>query len=148
MAFCKNCGTQLPEGTTFCSNCGTPVNDAPTIAVDVHDHTAEYSADDISKNKVVAMASYLLGTLGIVIALLAAPQSPYAAFHSRQALKMDILSVLLGIVSVILCWTFIVPIAGAICAGILFVIRIICFFQVCQGKAKDAAIISSLPFIN
>lgn len=22
MAFCKNCGAQLPEGVTFCANCG------------------------------------------------------------------------------------------------------------------------------
>ena len=25
MAFCGNCGTQLPEGTKFCPNCGTTV---------------------------------------------------------------------------------------------------------------------------
>ena len=28
MAFCKNCGAQLPDGTTFCSNCGQKI-DAP-----------------------------------------------------------------------------------------------------------------------
>lgn len=148
MAFCKNCGNQLPEDSTFCSNCGTPVDGPATVTVDVHDHTAEYAPDDVSRNKVVAMASYLLGTLGIIIALLAAPQSPFAAFHCRQALKIEICNVLVTLISVILCWTVIVPIAGAICAGILFVIRIICFFQVCQGKAKDAAILGSLPFIN
>ncbi|MBR0091865.1 MAG: zinc-ribbon domain-containing protein [Lachnospiraceae bacterium] len=25
MAFCSNCGAQLPEGGAFCANCGTPV---------------------------------------------------------------------------------------------------------------------------
>ncbi len=29
MAFCTNCGTQLPEGTRFCSNCGTNLGAAP-----------------------------------------------------------------------------------------------------------------------
>ncbi len=81
-------------------------------------------------------------------AQLAAPQSKYAAFHSRQALKLDIVSTLLLIVSAVLAFTFIVPIAGAVCIAILFVVRIICFFQVCSGKAKDAAIIGKLPFLK
>ena len=37
---------------------------------------------------------------------------------------------------------------GAVCIAILFVVRIICFFQVCSGKAKDAAIIGKLPFLK
>ena len=108
---------------------------------DPADHTAEFDPEDVSQNKVIAMAAYILGTVGIIIALLAAPQSKYAAFHSRQALKLDIVSTLLLIVSAVLAFTFIVPIAGAVCIAILFVVRIICFFQVCRGKAQDTAII-------
>lgn len=29
MAFCINCGNQLPDGARFCASCGTPVNSAP-----------------------------------------------------------------------------------------------------------------------
>lgn len=112
------------------------------------DHTAEFTSDDISKNKVVAMAAYMLGVVGIVIALLAAPESPYASFHSRQALKLEIVNQLLLIVSLVLVWTFIVPILGAIAMTVVFVVRVICFFQVCSGKAKDAALIGSLPFLK
>lgn len=115
---------------------------------DPADHTAEFDPEDVSQNKVIAMAAYILGTVGIIIALLAAPQSKYAAFHSRQALKLDIVSTLLLIVSAVLAFTFIVPIAGAVCIAVLFVVRIICFFQVCSGKAKDAAIIGKLPFLK
>ncbi|MGN0477920.1 MAG: zinc ribbon domain-containing protein [Hominenteromicrobium sp.] len=113
-----------------------------------NDHTADFTAEDISKNKVVAMAAYVLGMIGIVIALLAAPESPYASFHSRQALKLEIVSQLLLIVSLVLCFTFIVPILGALALVVVFVVRIICFFQVCSGKAKDAAIVGSLPFLK
>ena len=28
MAFCTNCGKEVPEGIKFCSNCGAPVGDA------------------------------------------------------------------------------------------------------------------------
>ena len=83
-----------------------------------------------------------------VIALLAAPESPYASFHSRQALKLEIVNQLLLIVSLVLVWTFIVPILGAIAMTVVFVVRVICFFQVCSGKAKDAALIGSLPFLK
>ena len=172
MAFCEKCGAQIPENGTFCAACGAPVaaQAQPTQTpeqpaaqpqapeqqplypqqpvYDPADHTAEFDPEDVSQNKVIAMAAYILGTVGIIIALLAAPQSKYAAFHSRQALKLDIVSTLLLIVSAVLAFTFIVPIAGAVCIAILFVVRIICFFQVCSGKAKDAAIIGKLPFLK
>lgn len=117
-------------------------------AYDPSDHTAEFTPEDISKNKVTAMAAYMLGIIGIVIALLAAPESPYASFHSRQALKLEIVSQLLLIVSLVLCWTIIVPILGVIAMVVVYVVRIICFFQVCGGKAKDAALVGSLPFLK
>ncbi len=31
MPYCKNCGTQVPEGTKFCQNCGTQVNETETV---------------------------------------------------------------------------------------------------------------------
>ena len=112
------------------------------------DHTAEFAADDISKNKVTAMAAYMLGIIGIVIALLAAPESPYASFHSRQALKLEIVNQLILLAMIVLIWTFIVPIVGAIAMLAIMVIRVILFFQVCAGKAKDAPLIGSLPFLK
>lgn len=214
MAFCQNCGTQLPEGSAFCSNCGAPVASAaqpvqpeqpvqPVLTVEptleqvpaqipvqppvapvpeqapvqqpvppvyeqppmmqmppvqpmppaqpvfvVTDHTAEFEAEDISENKVIAMAAYLLGVVGIIIALLAAPNSAYAAFHSRQALKLEIVSMLLVLVTAVLFWTFIIPILSGLCMMILAVVRIICFVHVCMGKAKDAPLISALPFLK
>jgi uncharacterized membrane protein len=112
------------------------------------DHTAEYDPKDISQNKVLAMTAYLLGAIGVIIALLGSHDSPYVAFHVRQALKLAVVEVLVIIISVVLCWSIIVPIAGTICLVILVVLRIIAFFQVCSGKAKEPAIISSLGFMK
>lgn len=51
--------------------------------VDPYDHTAEFSQKDISDNKVIAMLVYLMGAVGIIIALLASSESPYVSFHVR-----------------------------------------------------------------
>lgn len=162
---CTNCGTELPEGSAFCTNCGAslaggtpqPAGQTANTGVpqtqnyatpDITDHTAEFSAKDISDNKVMAMVPYLLGTLGIILALLASKESPYASFHVRQALKFTVVNTLLGIITAVLFWTFIIPILAGICFAVLFVIKVICFFSVCSGKAKEPPIISSLKFLK
>lgn len=174
-AFCTKCGAALnenvqnnygaPQGNPQMGNqqtnnqqanngmpYGNPQmnNGAPYAApyVDPKDHTAEYDMKDISDNKVMAMLPYLMGTIGIIIALLASRESAYTYFHVRQAVKITVVTILLSLITVLLCWTIIVPIAGGVCAIILFVVRIICFFQVCSGKAKEAAIVSSFGFLK
>lgn len=180
LAFCMNCGTQLPAGqpaptpvvpptpqpapaATMAPPPASPyVNQIPPQngpygnippvqngpVFDPYDHTAEFTAKDISDNKVISMLVYLMGAIGIVIALLAANSSPYAAFHVRQALKFTVVSILLGIAAAVLCWTFIVPIAAGIAALALLVIKVICFFQICKGKAVEPYIIRNLTFLK
>ena len=56
--------------------------------------------------------------------------------------------VLLFICMGLLCWTIIVPIAAGIAYIVLAVVKIICFFQICSGKAKEPAIIRSFGFLK
>lgn len=144
----QQAGPQGAYNNSQMYNNGMPYGMPQQPYVDPKDHTAEFDPKDISENKVMALTAYLLGTIGIIIALLAAKESPYAGFHVRQALKLTIVNMLLTIITLVLCWTIIVPFAGAVCAIIIFVVRIICFFQVCSGKAKEAAIVSSFGFLN
>ena len=112
------------------------------------DHTGEFDPQDVSGNKVLAMVPYLMGAVGLIIALLAMHDSKYVGFHVRQAMKLTVVDVLLGVIMALLCWTIIVPVAGVVCMIIVFVLRIIAFFQVCGGKAKEPAIIRSLGFLK
>lgn len=164
--FCNTCGSkfgtdanyQQGAGAQYQQNGGAQYQQnpgaqyqpayAPQPQYNAWDHTAEFDAKDISDNKVIAMLVYLMGAVGIVIALLAAPTSPYASFHLRQALKFTVVEILMVLFSAILCWTIIVPIAAGIMAMVLFVIKIICFVQICQGQAKEPAIIRSLNFLK
>lgn len=168
MKICPVCNAQVNDEAAFCTQCGTPlqgaqqqvetsaaaqpvVNTAPapvTPYLDPFDHTKEFQAQDISEHKLFAMICYLASWLGMIVALLAARDSAYVAFHLRQALKMSLVTLLLGLIMAVLFWTFIIPIAGAVCMAIVFVLRLIAFFQVCGGKAKEPAIIRGLSFLR
>lgn len=159
MKFCPNCNTAAEDNATFCNVCGASFNSSANFnsaansvytqpVYDCYDHTAEFDANDIAENKIYAMLVYLLGAIGIVIALLAKKDSAYVAFHIKQAIKIIIVNSLLGLACVVFAITFIVPIAASIAIAVLTVIQIICFFDVCKGNAKEPLIIRNLNFLR
>ncbi len=150
MKVCPNCRISYEDSANVCEKCGNPlmILDPPpavSYAAGETDHTAEFSPADISQNKVIAMAPYLLSWVGIVIALLAAGTSPYASFHVRQALKIQICSVLAGFLAIIpiLGW-----IAMGICAILAVIINLVGFFDVCSGRAREPMIVSKFGFLK
>ncbi len=171
MKNCPKCQAPIKDTATFCTNCGTPISqdgyqdtgaqngmgnaynspkavNSPVVYADPYDHTMEFDNKDISDNKVIAMAPYLLGIFGILIALLAAGNSPYVSFHVRQVIKFEVVSFLMWIAAIVFFWLVLPIIAAAIMSIVFFVIKIICFFQICSGKAKEPAIIRSLGFLK
>ena len=171
MKYCPNCRKELQDEAAFCTNCGTALNGAPQTppvyqqppvynynqapvyappqpAYDPYDHTSEFEAKDVSENKVICMLVYLLGIVGVLLALLASTSSKYVAFHVRQSLKITVVEILTGIATALLCWTIIVPIAAGVLLIALTVVKIICFVQICKGQAKEPAIIRSLNFLK
>ena len=167
MKTCPVCSGQVEDGSRFCTNCGydfetqraaqqsagqgAPVYGAPVYTApqqDPTDHTSEFDAKDISENKVISMLAYLLGPVGVVIALLAANTSPYAGFHVRQSLKITVVDILLGFVAILLVWTVIVPIVAGLALLALGIVKIVCFFQICKGQAKEPPIICKLGFLK
>lgn len=55
---------------------------------------------------------------------------------------------LCGLITVVLCWTVIVPIVSGIFIPVLLVVKVICFFSICSGKAKEPPIIRSFKFLK
>ena len=156
----------MDNNAMFCTSCGTPwtppsgpvpgqggYQDQGGYAYGAgyampYDHTSEFTAEDVRDNKVFCLIVYLIGIPGIIIAMLAANSSPFVGFHVRQALKITVVSTLTAIASVVLCWTIIIPIAGVVFIGVLSIIRIICFFRICSGKAIETPIVRSIGFLN
>ena len=161
MKQCPNCAHPCDDNTVFCPECGlkfaaaggagftspNPNPGAGYIPYDPYDHTAEYDPKDISENKVVAMLVYLLGTIGVIIALLY-QKSPFVNFHLRQALKFLVVEAITVLAMGILAWTFVALILGAIFLVVLFVLKIVAFVNICGGKAKEPAIIRSIGFLK
>lgn len=116
--------------------------------VDPDDHTAEFSAEDIENNKLYAMLGYILGGIGIIIALLAGKDSEYVKFHTKQAIKFLVVEWILIFATAILGFTIVLGIAGGVCLTIVAILEIIAFVQVCKGQAKEPAIIKKLKFLK
>lgn len=168
MKICPVCQAQLADEAAVCPRCGTACGTAPQVQqpsgfqppyqpvysapaapyVDVYDHTAEFSEEDIRSNKVYAMLPYLMSLLGVLVALIGAKDSAYVQFHVKQALRIHVLSILVAVIIALLFWTIIVAVAGAVCIIILEVLAIIGFFQVCGNKAKELAIIRGMTFLK
>lgn len=148
MAFCSNCGKEIPEGANVCPNCGTAVAAAPVAVVDPWDHTSEFDAKDISDNKIYALSAYVFSILGVILCHVLAKESPYAQFHAREALKIDLVTIVVYLISAFFCWTCIVPVAGAVLIIILLIVNIIAFVQVCKGQAKEPWLIRSIGALH
>lgn len=151
MKFCPNCHLTYDDSANVCGQCGTPLSYIPNQAilqptVDPADHTAEFDPADVSENKVLAMAAYLLGVLGVIAALLASGSSPYTAFHVKQALKLTVLTTIIIIVGAI------IPILGwiaiVIWGVVTVVLEIMAIVQVGQGQAKELPIVRNVKFLK
>ena len=94
MKVCTNCHLSFPDSASHCTQCGAPLTTVADQPGDPLDHTAEFDPADISANKVFALIPYLMGWVGVIITLLASSSSPYAGFHVRQALKIQIAALL------------------------------------------------------
>ena len=131
--------------------------------VDETDHTADYDKEDISDSKVVGIFMYLMGFIGILIAVLMSSESKVTKFHVRQALKIEVVNLLwtVGCVAVgaVLSWLLLLgeaAIAWIALMGMCFsvgtigilVIRILAFVNICKGKVKEAPLVCNLKFLK
>lgn len=148
MAFCSNCGKEIPDGSKSCPSCGAKIAASSKKVVTEWDHTGEFDAKDISENKVYALSAYLFTLVGVFLCNLLAKESPYARFHAREALKIHVTSIVIYILMIVFCWTCIVPVAGVIFLIILAVVKIIAFIQVCCGQAKEPWLVRSIGALH
>ena len=68
MAFCKNCGTQIPDGTELCQNCANQgaannfqnaANNVVNDFTNPTDETGAFDPADIEATKIMSLFAYL-----------------------------------------------------------------------------------------
>lgn len=115
------------------------------MKVDPSDHTAEFDPRDIADNKIFAVVPYLFGIIAGIIVGIYVKESPYVKFHIKNAIRLEIATILALCIAII---PFIGWIVAIVLALVLVVIDIIAIVWVFQGKAKDIPLISSIGFLK
>lgn len=169
MANCTKCGAVLADNEKFCDACGAPVatvEDKVNAAAEkasakfeeianTPDTTAQYTAEDINNNKVMAVLAYF-GPL-VLVPIFGAKDSKFARFHANQGLVLFILDVAYGIIVSILNTIFYAISFGfgAIMSTILglvwiliAILAIIGIVNASQGKAKELPIIGKIKILK
>lgn len=153
MLTCKQCGTQVEDGVMNCTNCGASI-EAPVQQNqpfdfsekfnelnNTADTTSEYDAQDIEKNKVMALLAYII----FLIPLLAAKDSKFARFHANQGLVLFLGGIIASVVAVIPVIGWIVaPIAGLV----ITVLAIIGILNALNGRAKELPVIGKFKILK
>ncbi|MGI5985483.1 MAG: zinc-ribbon domain-containing protein [Clostridiales bacterium] len=150
MAYCSQCGMQLPEGAAFCSSCGTKTGNSQNTNAEYRYDTngsqyTNYSStpNDVEDNKLISILCYF-GIL-FLIPYLTRPGSPFVKFHSNQGFVLLLFFVVSGIASSI-------PILGWITAIVCGVFGFVCFVigivNVCNGEMKELPLIGQIQILK
>ena len=118
------------------------------------DTTADYTAEDIEQNKVMALLAYL-GLL-FLVPMFAAPNSKFARYHTNQGLVLCLAAVAFGIVHMLLTFlllmiswrlSFLSTIIGLlwIAFPVWMVIGIV---NALNGKAKELPLIGKIKILK
>ena len=103
MIQCRKCGCRFDDGYNVCPRCGTFVkgDGMSDYRRNEFDHTPEFPRSDVEADRPYALASYLLGFPGILIAAVG-QKSRFVRFHNRQAIKYSVLSAVVNIIGLTL----------------------------------------------
>ena len=161
MAFCKNCGQQIPDDAGFCANCGTPVAAENNTQQTAPVQPQVISGDaDVQASKSIAWLSYF--GIFFLIPMFVKKDSEYCQFHVKQGATLFCTEIAYaiakGIVDAILYAILKYSFAGLALYGVIstvlslvniffFVVAIIGIINSVNGKKNELPLIGKIPFV-
>ncbi len=112
------------------------------------DRTELFSEEDAKENRLFAVLIYLTGAFGIIIALLKDKDSPYLRFHIKEGLKAVLSEAVILMLSFLLCFTFIIPVTGAVALLIINIIKLISAFRTLNGQSMEILILRKIDIFK
>lgn len=156
MRYCSSCGNRIEDNAKFCSVCGaktgnkngessfqTKVEDFISNFTNTANTTADYSTDDINKNRHMAVLAYL--NLLFLVPLLLAKDSPFARYHVNQGILLFAVQTI-GIAATQ------IPYAGWAAAAVVNILTtallIIGIVNAIKGEAKELPLIGRFRILK
>lgn len=176
MAFCKNCGNQVPDDATFCANCGTPVDNAQQAPQQDYQQAPQQpvqpevmNADGTvpGQDRGLAWLAYILGAPVFLVPLFVRKTSEYCQYHVKQGATLWAVHAAYWILTAILTAIIDIPTRTVtwygyythngvywafsllFTAGHIFlsVLAIIGIVNAATGKKKELPLISKIPWV-
>ena len=154
MKYCSSCGNSIDENVKICPVCGAKIQkSASEFQMKIQDFinnftntantTADYSAEDINKNRHMAILAYL-GLL-FLVPLFAAKDSPFARYHTNQGILLFVVQTI-GIAATQ------IPYAGWVAGAIVNVfttaLLVIGLINAFKGEAKELPVIGKFRILK
>lgn len=158
MKYCESCGARIEGSASFCPVCGaktaasasdkktqaqTRIEEAFNQFTNTANTTAEYSPEDIAKNKLMSIVAYL--GVFCLVPLFIAKDSPYARFHTNQGLLLFLFGLITSVAGLIPYVGWIVAAAISIFNCLLMVVGIL---NVIKGEAKELPVIGKFRILK
>lgn len=171
MKYCVSCGSPIDDEARFCTICGAKaefaegqpsekansnenqsnpqnnvrekIEDAVNNFTNTPNTSAQYTTEDVEKNRFMALLSYF--GLFVLIPIFAAKDSPFARYHANQGLLLLIFQILGSICGGIPVVGAVIAVAANILGLFFFALGIV---NSIKGEAKELPLIGKFRILK
>jgi uncharacterized membrane protein len=117
---------------------------------DTKDTSNEYTEEDKTKNKTMAILSYIIPLIPYFVE----KESKWVNYHAAQGMNLLIVSIVVNvairILYAILGWTLwgVISLISTVCSLSILVLAILGIMNVCNGRAKELPIVNKVKIFK